>query len=104
MADVKSERLWQVLRAPHTSEKTTRIAEEHRQITFRVLMNATKAEIKQAVETIFKVRVTAVNVQKQRGKQKRVGRVSGRRQDWKKACVTLAPGEDINFIESSGKV
>ena len=91
------ERLMQVLRAPQISEKATGVADKHNQIIFRVAMDATKPEIKAAVEMMFKVQVNSVNVSCVKGKVKRSGRVMGRRNDWKKAYVCLAAGQEINF-------
>jgi len=93
----RDQRLYQVLVAPHVSEKTTRAAEKHRQITFRVLRDADKREIKAAVEKIFSVKVQRVTVVNQRGKFKYFQRTPGQRSSWKKAYVTLAEGHDIDF-------
>lgn len=93
----KQERLMQVLLAPHVSEKGTTVADKHNQVVFRVLRNADKGEIRQAVETLFKVKVTQVRTLNVRGKNKRFGQMAGRRPDWKKAYVTLAAGQEINF-------
>ena len=94
------ERLMTVLLGPHLSEKTTRLADEHNQIAFRVRTDADKAEIKRAVELMFEVKVRDVRVVNQRGKAKRFGQRRGRRSDWKKAYVRLAPGHDIDFINA----
>src|ERR1041384_855579 len=94
----RQERLMQILLAPHVSEKGTNIAEKHNQVIFRVSNDATKPEIKQAVETLFKVKVENVRTLNQKGKTKRFGQMEGRRQDWKKAYVTLAEGQEINFV------
>jgi large subunit ribosomal protein L23 len=93
----KQERLMQVLLAPHVSEKGTTVADKHNQVVFRVLPDASKPEIKQAVETLFKVKVTQVRTLNVRGKNKRFGQRLGRRSDWKKAYITLAAGQEINF-------
>lgn len=96
------ERLMTVIRAPIISEKATMVGEKNRQIVFEVLADATKAEIKAAVELLFKeqkVEVAAVNVVNQKGKQKRHGRFEGRRRDVKKAYVSLKGEGDINFVE-----
>ena len=87
----------QVLLAPQVSEKSTFVAEKNNQVVFRVVGNATKHEIKAAVELLFKVDVKSVQVANVQGKQKRFGRLSGRRKDWKKAYVCLKPGQEINF-------
>ncbi len=92
-----AERLYQVLLAPIVSEKATFIADKREQVLFRVVPNATKPEVKAAVEMIFKVQVESVQMLVQKGKKKRSGKVSGRRSDVKKAFVSLAPGQEINF-------
>jgi large subunit ribosomal protein L23 len=91
------QRLMQVLLAPQVSEKSTFVAEKNEQVVFRVVGNATKPEIKAAVELLFKVQVESVQVANVKGKQKRFGKLSGRRKDWKKAYVSLKPGQEINF-------
>ncbi|MCR9192891.1 MAG: 50S ribosomal protein L23 [Gammaproteobacteria bacterium] len=91
------ERLMMVIRAPHTSEKATAIADRNKQYTFKVLKDATKDEIKKAVELIFKVQVKNVSVVNQKGKTKRFKQLNGKRNDWKKAYVSLLPGSDIDF-------
>lgn len=91
------DRLLQIILAPQITEKATRIADKHQQIAFRVRTDATKPEIKAAVELVFKVEVQAVTVANIKGKEKRAGRVIGRRKDWKKAFVSLKPGQEINF-------
>ena len=90
-------RLAQVLVAPIISEKATRIAEKQNQVLFKVLRNATKPEIKAAVELMFKVEVASVQTVNQLGKTKRFGRSIGRRDHVKKAYVCLKPGQEINF-------
>jgi len=92
-----TERLMQVLLAPTVSEKTTFVGEKNNQYVFRVLPDATKPEIKAAVELMFKKKVLSVQVLNVQGKNKRVGRTLGRRRNWKKAYVCLAPGEEITF-------
>lgn len=92
------ERLMNVLYSPHLSEKSTIVAEENNQIVFRVRPDATKSEIRQAVELLFEVKVTDVTVINYRGKIKRHGTSSGRRSAWKKAYVKLAPGSQIDFL------
>ena len=91
------ERLMNVLLAPQISEKATYVAEKNEQVIFRVASDATKPEIKAAVELMFKVNVDSVQVSVVKGKQKRFGKFMGRRKDWKKAYVCLAPGQEINF-------
>jgi large subunit ribosomal protein L23 len=96
-----SERLATVLLAPVVSEKGTYIADKHEQVIFRVVQNATKPEIKAAVEAMFKVQVESVQVVNVGGKQKRFGKFTGRRRNWKKAYVCLKPGQEINFAAES---
>lgn len=91
------ERLMNVLLAPQISEKATFVAEKNEQVIFRVASDATKPEVKAAVELMFKVSVESVQISVVKGKQKRFGRLMGRRKDWKKAYVCLAPGQEINF-------
>ena len=90
-------RLAQVLVAPVISEKATTVSEKHNQVLFKVLQDATKPEIKAAVELLFKVQVKAVNVANQKGKTKRFGKSIGRRDHVRKAYVTLMPGQELNF-------
>lgn len=94
------ERLMNVLLAPQISEKATFVAEKNEQVIFHVVSDATKLEIKAAVELMFGVSVDAVQVSNVKGKQKRFGAILGRRNDWKKAYVCLAPGQEINFAAS----
>jgi large subunit ribosomal protein L23 len=96
---MNQERLMQVLLAPQISEKATWVADKHEQVIFRVASDATKPEIKAAVELLFKVEVESVQVSTVKGKQKRFGRSMGRRKNWKKAFVSLKPGQEINFVE-----
>jgi len=95
---MNQERLMKVLLSPHISEKTTRLADNNNQITFKVLPNATKQEIKSAVEFLFKVNVTGVQVMNVKGKKRRFAQTMGQRKDWKKAYVTLREGDDIDFV------
>ena len=90
-------RLAQVLVAPIVSEKGTMIAEKNNQVLFKVLRDATKPEIKAAVELLFKVEVKSVQVLNQKGKTKRFGGRVGRRDHAKKAYVSLAEGQELNF-------
>ena len=90
-------RLAQVLMAPIVSEKATLISEKRNQVTFQVLRDATKPEIKAAVELMFKVNVTSVQTALQKGKVKKFGRSIGRRDHVKKAYVSLAAGQELNF-------
>lgn len=94
------ERLMKVLLAPQISEKATYVGEKNDQVAFRVATDATKPEIKAAVELMFKVNVDSVNVVCVKGKVKRSGRIFGSRNDWKKAYVRLAAGQEINFAAS----
>jgi large subunit ribosomal protein L23 len=90
-------RLAQVLVAPIVSEKATFAADKHNQILFKVLRSATKPEIKAAVELMFKVDVESVQTVQHKGKQKRFGKSGGRRDHIKKAYVSLAAGQELNF-------
>ena len=97
-----SERLMTVLLAPVVSEKGTYIADKHQQVIFRVMPNATKPEVKAAVELMFgkkdkPIEVMSVQIVNVKGKKKRFGQFTGRRRDWKKAYVCLKPGQEINF-------
>ena len=94
---MNQERLMKVLLSPIISEKSTAIAERNNHVAFRVLQDATKPEIKAAVELMFKVQVTSVRVLNQKGKTKRFGRTEGRRRNVRKAYVCLAQGQEINF-------
>ena len=99
---MNQERLTKVIVAPVISEKATLVGETRRQVVFEVLPDATKAEIKAAVELLFKdqkVEVGAVNVVNVKGKEKRHGRFIGRRKSVKKAYVSLKGEGDINFVE-----
>ena len=91
------ERLMTVLQGPHLSEKA-HMAAERNQIVFKVRTDANKAEIKQAVELMFEVKVEGVTVANYQGKSKRHGQTSGRRVAWKKAYVRLAEGSSIDFL------
>lgn len=93
------ERLLQVLVAPQISEKATYLADKNEQIVFIVTPDATKPEIKAAVELLFKVEVKSVQVANLKGKARRFGRFMGRRSDVRKAFVCLKPGQEINFTE-----
>ena len=97
MSAISQERLLQVLLAPQISEKATYIADKNEQVVFKVATDATKPEVKAAVEALFKVEVRSVQVLNVKGKAKRFGRSMGRRKDWKKAFVCLQPGQEINF-------
>ena len=95
---MNQERLMKILLSPIVSEKSTQIGEQNNQVAFRVLQDATKPEIKAAVELMFEVQVDTVRVLNQKGKAKRYGKTSGRRRDTRKAYVSLAQGQEINFV------
>jgi large subunit ribosomal protein L23 len=94
-------RLAQVLVTPVVSEKATQVGEKHNQVLFKVLRNATKPEIKAAVELMFKVEVDKVSVVNQKGKVKRFGKSIGRRDHIKKAYVSIKAGQELNFSGES---
>ena len=96
---MNQQRLMQVLLAPQISEKATYVADKNEQVVFRVASDATKPEIKAAVELLFKVGVESVQVANVKGKQKKFGRFMGSRNNWKKAYVCLKPGQEINFVD-----
>lgn len=91
----------QVIVRPLVTEKSMRIKEERNAVTFQVVPDANKVEIRHAVETIFNVKVAQVRTATVRGKLKRMGRFQGRRSSWKKAVVTLAPGHKIELVEGT---
>ena len=99
MSAYSQERLLQVLLAPQISEKATYIADKNEQVVFRVVSDATKPEIKAAVELLFKVEVDSVQTANVKGKSKRFGRFVGQRKGWKKAFVCLKAGQEINFVD-----
>jgi large subunit ribosomal protein L23 len=90
-------RLMTVIKAPVISEKSTFVAEKNEQVVFEVIQDATKPEVKAAVELLFKVQVESVQMLNRKGKEKRVGRSMGRRSDSRRAYVSLKPGQEINF-------
>jgi large subunit ribosomal protein L23 len=94
---MNQERLLQVILAPVVSEKSTMVSEKNQQVVFRVATDATKPEIKAAVELLFKVQVLGVSTVNVKGKVKRFGRMTGRRKDWKKAYVSLVPGQELDL-------
>jgi large subunit ribosomal protein L23 len=94
---VNREQLMNVLIAPHVTEKTSFAMQNANQYTFRVRRDATKTAIKQAVELMFEVKVRGVQTVNEPGKKRRFGRTNGRTQDWKKAYVSLAPGQAIDY-------
>lgn len=97
-AGAHQERLMQVLLGPHVSEKATALADGSHQVVFKVRSDATKTDVRKAVELLFEVKVAGVAVIRMPAKTKRFGSGSGRRRAWKKAYVRLAPGHDINFV------
>jgi large subunit ribosomal protein L23 len=95
---VKREQLMNVLIAPHVTEKTSLAMQNNNQYTFRVKRNATKTDIKQAVELMFEgVKVKGVQIVNEPGKTRRFGKLTGRTQDWKKAYVSLVQGQTIDY-------
>lgn len=95
---MSQESLMKVILAPHVSEKSTSIAEQHRQFVFKVATDASRSDVKQAVELMFSVEVDRVQVCNVAGKTKRFGGALGRRSSWKKAYVTLRAGHNIDFF------
>ena len=93
-------RIYQVLLGPHISEKATIVAEGSQQVVFRVSADATKPEIKKAVEQLFEVKVKSVRTVNVKGKTKRTMRGLGKRSDWKKAYVALEAGQEIDFADA----
>ena len=91
------EQLMSVLIAPHVTEKTSLAMQNHNQYTFRVRRDATKTDIRKAIELMFDVKVAGVQVVNEPGKTRRFGRATGRTQDWKKAYVSLSPGQTIDY-------
>ena len=91
------EQLMGVLLAPHVTEKTSLAMQNHNQYTFRVRRDATKIDIRKAVELMFDVKVAGVQVVNEPGKSRRFGQRAGRTQDWKKAYVSLAQGQSIDY-------
>ncbi|NNE36849.1 MAG: 50S ribosomal protein L23 [Gammaproteobacteria bacterium] len=100
MADMNQERLMNLLLSPRVTEKSTELGDKHNQYVFKVVKNATKPQIKRAVELMFKVEVASVQVSNVKGKQKSFKQAIGKRSDWKKAYVKLKPGFDIDFMGS----
>ena len=95
---MNQERILDVLRAPHVSEKSTLLAEQRNQIVLKVAVDATKREIKKAVEQLFEVEVDSVRTLNVKGKVKRHGLRTGKRVNWKKAYVSLKEGQDLDFL------
>jgi large subunit ribosomal protein L23 len=94
--------LYNVILAPHVSEKGTKLADTASQVVFKVAIDATKPQIRRAIEKLFSVEVESVQVVRQKGKQKNFGRIAGKRKDWKKAYIRLKPGQDIDFLADAG--
>lgn len=94
---MNQERVYQILLSPHVSEKAALLADEQNQHVFKVLASATKTEVKQAVETMFNVKVDKVRIVNIKGKTKRFGGRMGKRSDIRKAYVSLMPDNDIDF-------
>jgi large subunit ribosomal protein L23 len=95
-------RLLQIILAPQVSEKATYIGEKYNHVVFRVMQDATKVEVKAAVELLWKeqkIEVNKVQIANVKGKKKRFGKFMGKRSDWKKAFVSIKDGKDINFAE-----
>ena len=97
---MNQERLLKVLVGPHISEKSSIVAEVNSQYVFKVAIDATKLEIKKAVEQLFEVKVKAVNTVNVKGKTKRTMRGLGKRNDWRKAYVSLEAGQEIDFADA----
>ena len=91
--------IYQIIKEPHITEKANLQKEGANQISFKVHRRANKIEIRQAIESLFKKKVLDVQIMNVRGKHRRLGRNIGKRHDWKKAIVKLAPGENIEFFE-----
>jgi large subunit ribosomal protein L23 len=100
---MNKERLLRLLIQPHVSEKAATVAEKANQYVFRVLEDASKAEVKQAVELMFEVKVEGVNLLNRPGKTRRFKNVAGRRNGFKKAYVRLQAGQTIDFTGASAK-
>ena len=97
---MKEENYYNLIVRPHISEKSTQIADKHKQFVFQVAQRATKVDIKSAIEKIFSVKVQNVRVVNVRGKMKYSGRTPGKRANWKKAYVCLEAGHDIDFVSN----
>ncbi len=94
--------LYNVILAPHVSEKGTQLADSAQQVVFKVAIDATKPQIRRAIEKLFSVEVESVQVVRQKGKKKNFGRIPGKRKDWKKAYIRLKQGQDIDFLADAG--
>jgi len=95
---MNQERILDILKSPHVSEKSTIVAENNNQVVFKVATDATKLEIKHAVESLFEVEVKSVKTLNVKGKVKRQGQQIGKRINWKKAYVSLKDGQEIDFL------
>ena len=100
---MSQERLMKILLKAHISEKSTMVADKHKQFVFKVLKDANKQEVKAAVEKLFDVKVDKVRITNVKGKLKVTRNRKGRRDSWKKAYVCLAEGSDINFADAEAK-
>ncbi|MDG9929345.1 MULTISPECIES: 50S ribosomal protein L23 [Pseudomonas] len=98
---MNQERVFKVLVGPHISEKASVLADGSSQFVFKVAVDATKLEIKKAVESLFSVKVDTVRTVNVQGKTKRTARGLGKRNDWKKAYVSLQAGQDLDFTSSA---
>ena len=98
---MNQERVFKVLLGPHVSEKATTLADGKGQFVFKVATDATKLEIKKAVESLFSVKVAGIRTVNVQGKTKRTARGLGKRNDWKKAYIALQPGQDLDFASSA---
>lgn len=97
---MNQEKIYTIIKAPHVSEKSAINAQNNNQYVFKVAVAASKPEIKEAVETLFEVKVANVQTSIAKGKVKRFGRFVGKRKDWKKAYVTLAEGSSIDMMSA----
>lgn len=93
----QQQRRFKLIKRPHISEKSSNIADKHRQFVFAVQINSNKSEIKQAIESLFEVKVNAVRLLNVKSKRRRFKQTEGRSKAWKKAYVSLATGYDIDF-------
>jgi len=95
---IAQQRQFKLIKGPHVSEKASVLADKHRQLVFKVLLDANKFEIKQAVEFLFNVKVSRVTLLNVKPKRRRFKQIEGSIKAWKKAYVTLQPGYDLDFI------
>ena len=95
---IRHDQIRSVIISPHISEKTTGLSEKNQQITFKVRFDSNKTQIKKAVEKLFDVKVSSVKTLSVKGKKKRTGTRIGKTKSWKKAYITLAEGQDIDFM------